>query len=130
MKVLDLGHAYSVDGYPHDHRLGELTFATQLVEFVKKVGDNFPGNRPPEHSGTNCQEILRVLIDRVKYLNQQKPSEENLDILLFLRLSLYKFEKRAARLKGVSFSNTSHIEELEPCKICGHIFDHDRSHQV
>ena len=132
MKVLDPGHSYQVDVYPHDPRLGVLPFAIQKIDFVKKVGENYPGNHPPEHPGTNLQELLRVLINRLEYLNNQNSADENLDTLSHLRLSLYLNEKRAARLKGIKFLNTPHIEELQPCKICGHIFPHDshaESHQ-
>jgi hypothetical protein len=62
--VIDPGHEYelaSLDG----EKAVRLTF-------VKRIGARYPGNKGPSYSGTNCQEVLRVLIDRagIVYLTQ------------------------------------------------------------
>lgn len=121
MKILDPGHDYLVDVYsPH----GTETNFEFGIGFVKKIGENFPGNEGAPKFGTNCQELLRVIIDRVKYLNKQKPSAHNRNIYQHLIAALAEFEIRAAHLKGQSFVPHEDIEDMKPCKICGHIFDH------
>lgn len=43
--------------------------------FVKREGEHFPGN-VGHYPGTTMQEVLRVLIDRAKYVNSQIPCLE------------------------------------------------------
>jgi hypothetical protein len=113
MRVIDPGHKYKVS---YLENKGEDT-----ITFVKRMGPGFPGNNS-EYSGTNCQELLRVLIDRVLYLDNQKSSKLNLIILSSLRVALWCFESRAAQLKGYSFSKPQkNIEKLPFCSYCGHI---------
>lgn len=115
MKALDNGHVYKLDSYDGDQ------YARILV-FMKREGDKYPGNKG-HYPGTNCQEVLRALIDRVKYLHAQIPCEENEQILLHLRGALFEFESRAAQRHGrtlmIPFAQPI---ELEPhCSKCGHI---------
>jgi hypothetical protein len=105
MKVLDRGHVYQVDVYDGD---GEL-----FIRFMKREGVGYPGNTGT-HPGTNCQELLRVLIDRVRYLDNQIQCEENKKIIDNLVEALLLFEIRAIRRHG-------NIEKLPTCSICGHI---------
>ncbi len=122
MRVIDPGHAYAVDIYNPD---GTPSITFDIDVFVKKIGPNFPGNMGKPLYGTNCQERLRVIIDRVKYLNEQDPCDENEIIISYLRQVLILFEIRAARLKGKKLPfNLVAVENIEPCKTCGHIFDH------
>ena len=120
MKVLEPGHIYWMEEYPYDAGDPPLGGAQPAI-FFKKVGDGFPGNAPPPHTGTNCQELLRVLIDRIQYLDNQIPCEQNKKILANLRDSIYQLEWRAAIRHGTELEFDDPIE-LEPtCKICGHI---------
>lgn len=103
MKIIDPGHCYEVDSYD-----GEMN---QLIDFMKRIGDKFPGNEGSSCPGTNCQELIRILIDRCKYLNNQIPCIET--------------EDRALRIKGLApIIWPLEIENLSPCNICGHIYPH------
>jgi hypothetical protein len=132
MKVLDPGHVYDLDwldGEPArdlrgvastqpDFRLDE----NRLI-FVKREGSGYPGN-VGHHPGTNMQEVLRALIDRVKYLDQQVPHYVNELIIEHLRMSLFYLEDRAAERhhREPTFDiDTPNIEELPVCVRCGHI---------
>ena len=115
MEVIDPGHHYrlhSLDGGLMVH-----------VAFVKRVGPGYPGNQPPAHGGTNLQEILRMCIDRVKYLDRQIHSDHNDRILEHLRWSILELELRAAARHGreLVISSPETIEEDETCPRCGHI---------
>ena len=116
MKVRVPGHSYRVDvfdGFP-----GE----TDRLLFVKRVGDGYPGNKNPAWAGTNCQEVIRVLIDRVKYLDGQIPHEMNTIIIASLRSALLAFEVRAAERHGRDLGDLPEEVEMEPaCTQCGHI---------
>lgn len=113
MTVLDPGHLYKLQSYDGDIAI--------LLQFMKRTGEGYPGNNC-SYTGTNCQEVIRVLIDRVKYLNGQVPDPRNTKIISMLRHCLYWFEERAADRHGRPFSRvTFEIEKYEPCKTCGHL---------
>ncbi|UGY15148.1 hypothetical protein HAP48_0042590 [Bradyrhizobium septentrionale] len=118
MEVVEKGHLYAVDGYDGAPQ--------SLIQFMKRVGEGYPGNEGRPHGGTNSQEVLRVLIDRVKYLNGQVPSRHNSLILSALRVALIKFELRAAELHGIEFPviDQGQPELRSTCPRCGHIVCH------
>ena len=119
MKILDPGHLYEVEEYDSNLSI------KQTRRYMKRIGDKFPGNKPPSYSGTNCQEEIRVLIDRVMYLNNQKPCLENKLIIENFRKNIELFENRALREKNLPRPIWPlEIEKLIPCKICGHIYPH------
>ena len=123
MKVIDAGHLYELQMYSP---VGEASkpFTKDYITYFKKIGENFPGNAGKAYSGVNCQEVLRVLIDRCKYLNNQKPCSETMEIISLLREALYQFEFRAARVKGALLPPIINIEDVLPCDKCGHIYTH------
>jgi hypothetical protein len=125
MKVIDPGHRYEVDVYdkgPHD-------IIYEDIRFMKREGDGYPFNKG-HYPGTNCQDVIRVLIDRVQYLQKQIECNENDRIIYYLRQALVKFEIRAARRHGISTLLSEGAvklldkPELIPvCKVCGHFLD-------
>ena len=114
MKIVDAGHVYRLDGYDG----GE----PQTLIFVKREGDGFPFNEG-KHGGTNCQEVLRALIDRTEYLFRQIPSAETQAAIECMKTALFMFEARAARRHGrhLDFADLHSAVRLNPCKTCGHI---------
>lgn len=100
MKVIDVGHEYDLDSYDGGEPM--------RLTFVK----------------TNCQEVIRALINRVQYLQKQEECGENRIIIELLRRSLYQFEVRAAEQHGrlESLVNLPFGIENEPtCLTCGHV---------
>lgn len=81
MKVTKEGHVYQVSNYDGN--------GVQEIVFVKR----FRGEE--NHKGTINQELLRVLIDRVQFLNTEMPWEGNTEILHHLRMALILHESRA-----------------------------------
>lgn len=113
MKVLDPGHYYELDHLDGDDH--------EYLVFVKREGEKFPGN-VGHYEGTNIQEVLRVLIDRVEYLDKQKPNTHNSFILYDLREALWMLERRAAMQHDRSFDiKMPDIEKQPVCGLCGHI---------
>lgn len=126
MKVADPGHLYelaTLDGND------ALDTPAEVLRFVKRVGDNYPGNVAPPYPGATSQEVIRALIDRTKYVDNQRKHGENQRVLRHLRMALYSLEKRAATERGewqsfydAAFSSPSGlIEDSEVCAKCGHI---------
>lgn len=115
MKVIDQGHHYDLAIYDEDDR------TTQHLLFMKREGPGYPFN-VGHHAGTNCQEVIRALIDRVKYLERQIECPENAVILAGLRSALLAFEIRAARRHGRELPGLPiEVENMPTCDVCGHI---------
>lgn len=114
MHAIDPGHLYSLDVF--DGEDGQRA----LLQFVKREGPGYPFN-VGHGPGTNCQEVLRALIDRTEYLQRQIPSAENIVILNSLRSALLGFEIRAARRHGRELEVGESIEAMQTCDQCGHI---------
>jgi len=121
MKVIDPGHVYEVDVYDGDNT------ETQRITFMKREGKGFPGN-VGHHPGTNCQEILRVLINRILYLNNQIPCDDNKRLIYNLRYCLLEFERRAIIRHGADDLYPMQlwdvddvpVENMLTCRVCGH----------
>lgn len=120
MKVMDPGHLFVLN-----HLDGE---GTSLLRFVKRVGDKFPGNEPPGYGGTTVQEVIRALISRIKYVDNQEPSLYNEDVIDDLRRALNTLECRAAfknnrltQYTEYAYHYDGYVEDMPVCKTCGHI---------
>jgi hypothetical protein len=117
MKVLDPGHSYLLDsldgGGPE-----ELTF-------VKRVGEKYPGNTTA-YSGTTIQEVARVCIDRLKYVDNQIPDDRNYYAMTLLREVIYSLEERAYDRHGIEFDLKwgGCIEDV-PVNSHGHLWKED-----
>jgi hypothetical protein len=138
MNVVDPGHVYDLDWLDgqaltmtiepeHTDRLVELELSPSFVQnrliFVKRDGPGYPGN-VGHHPGTNMQEVLRALIDRVRYLDQQVLHPNNTLILAHLQLAIFYLEERAAERhhREPTFDvDTPEIEKLPVCAKCRHI---------
>jgi hypothetical protein len=95
----------------------------ELLQFVKRQGARYPGNRS-HYPGTNCQEVIRALIARVKFLQGQAPDPHNQPIIQHLREALWLFESRAAERYGRELPPLHEfdcIEDEPACPGCAHI---------
>lgn len=97
IKVLDPGHVYQLPDIDHDHLLPRPEAHNQYLVFIKRSGGAI--QYEDEHHGTNVQSVVRVLIDRTKYLDSIIPAVENADVLYHLRMVLLSYEGRAWRRK-------------------------------
>lgn len=79
-KIIDPGHKYELLTLDGD--------LTQLLTFVKRHDpehpERFPGNTE-SHPGTTLQSVIRCLMERVTYLNNQIPCKNN--VAIFTRLA-------------------------------------------
>ncbi len=122
MKVLDPGHLYDLQTYsgnPSNHPIGFECH--KPLQFMKREGEGYPGNEG-HYDGTNCQEVIRCLIDRIKYLDKQIHDDRNITVISYLRRSLFLLESRAAaRHKRPVCLCLKDIEYEPTCSVCGHI---------
>lgn len=126
MRIIDPGHQYALD-----HLDGNLE---ELLTFVKREGSGYPGNQG-SHPGTNIQEVLRALIDRMKYLQSQIPCDNNLEVINHLRECIRLLEQRAAERHGRNTDALDYrarigrtIETLPTCAKCGHVLCEGECH--
>jgi hypothetical protein len=116
MEVVDPGHEYLLDILD-----GTLADNKESLIFVKREGPGFPGNIG-HHPGTNMQEVLRVLIDRLRYVNNQIHDNRNIITIKHLQEAIYQLECRAAARhhRVINFEQDG-IELLPTCPKCGHV---------
>jgi hypothetical protein len=122
MKIIDPGHEYILEG------VGDAP--AQRIVFVKNEGASYPGN-VGFHGGVLTQELLRVCIDRTKYLNAQGSCFETEHALAAMRQALAWYEVRAARCRGTHIEG-NHSDALDTavvCGICGHNQCHRDKHE-
>ena len=118
MDISEPGHIFNLDVL--DGNIQEtLTFVQR-----DDPPDKYPGNIG-HHPGTTMQEVLRALISRVKYLDNQIPCWQNKRLLNHLREGIEILEDRNAEKKGYSIykkvGETRDIEDIPTCPECLHI---------
>lgn len=113
MIINDAGHSYTLDCldeyYYHQH-----------LQFVKRVGDKYPGNAFSS-AGTTSQEVLRALIDRAYYVNNQLPSWYTRLGAILMKLTIWLFECRAAKIHGRGIPDMNEAVYGATCWKCGHV---------
>lgn len=114
MKPVIPGHVYDLASLDGEHQ--------QRLTFVMREGVNYPGN-VGHHPGTTSQDVLRVLIDRARYVYQQIPCIETEAAIRMMQSALLYIEIRAKRVKGKTLPlvTSAFIEKLPTCATCGHI---------
>ena len=87
MKVLKPGHRYSLPNF-------ENFQSSQELQFIDKVPGDEPGSLKTLADGTTNEEVLEVLIDRMKFLQDAFPCRENAIVITKLEESLMWLNKR------------------------------------
>lgn len=122
VRVLDPGHQYAL------HRL-DGGGCPEVLSFVKRVGEGYPGNGDVPYAGTTTQEVLRVLIDRTEYVDAQVAHPANEAVLKCLRRALWALERRAAERHGATIDDLMSLEscpeDIPTCPTCGHFYAHE-----
>lgn len=116
VRVLDAGHRYELGSLDGEH--------PQTLQFVKRCDAEkpwrFPGNTN-SYPGATLQMVIRALLDRVAYLQQQIWCPENLVITKLLQLTLWLLEARAARRhKRTYWHGLRYAAQSPLCLACGH----------
>jgi hypothetical protein len=98
MKVIDAGHRYELD---HFESYGLPGLPVQTLQFIKKEPIvNVDAELQTVTDGTTNEEVLRVLIDRMRYLQGRFACRENAIVITKLEEALMWLEKRTADRKS------------------------------
>ena len=114
MKVVDPGHYYTVRNF--DSKCKE----EQVILFVKRMGSKYPGNNSA-YSGTITQELLRVILNRLYYVNNQIWSPFTFCCIQLIKISIWLLECRAALKKGLFIPSIKESIYGIICYKCGHV---------
>lgn len=107
MKVITTGHKYELD---HLESYGLPGCPVQTLQFIEKVPVTEGAKElRTVNDGTTNEEVLRVLIDRVQYLNGKFPCRENAIVLTKLEEALLWLNARTAKrqARGVEGQHTA-----------------------
>lgn len=99
MEVLREGHRYKLANFEPTWEDG--SYPEQVIQFIEKVSkeEGF-SELVTLHNGTTNEEVLKVLIDRLRYLNNKFPCIENKLAIANLQIALFHLEERTKeRLK-------------------------------
>lgn len=111
MRVVEAGHVYELQNVDGPH--------SQVVRFVRRRDDEaalLPEDQRSE--GVLFQEVTRMLLDRINYLNAEAPCAENVEITECLRRVIQLGEVRAARR---TIEKYPMVERVDVCEICQHV---------
>lgn len=92
MKAILKGHSYV---------LKNLDGGTQALAFIKKqpVPNGKKGEMEVVQNGTTNEEVIAMLVDRMKFLNDSMPSRENVHVITLLEKAQMWLGKRTADRK-------------------------------
>lgn len=88
MKVLTEGHKYELANFENKDAAG------QTIQFIQKVPTGSDGQLETVSDGTTNEELLEMLIDRMKYLQAKFPCKENACCITHLEEGFMWLEKR------------------------------------
>jgi hypothetical protein len=87
MKILTPGHKYELINFESPESPG------QVIQFIQKTYAGY-GPLQTEHDGTTNEELLRVLIDRLRTMGEKLPCRENSIAITKCEEALLWLEKR------------------------------------
>lgn len=98
MKVITEGHKYELD---HFESFGLPGLPVQTLQFIEKVPAS-EGSKELRlvNDGTTNEEVLKVLVDRIQYLQGKFPCRENAIVLTKLEEAQLWLGKRTAERKA------------------------------
>lgn len=90
MKILTPGHVYQLDNFD------ELPSFDQVIHFIQKEKDLETGELKTISNGTTNEEVLYMLVDRLKFLNEKMESVHNVNAIHHLNEALNELNMRTA----------------------------------
>jgi len=90
MHIISAGHRYELENFENKDTKG------QEIQFIEKAPSGCGGELCTVNDGTTNEEMLRVLIDRIAYLDAKFPCKENSIVLEKLEEALRTLNLRTA----------------------------------
>lgn len=102
MKVITLGHKYELAHF-EDPATG-----CETIQFIQKsLSGKGGGDLKTDQDGTTNEEVLLMLIDRLRFLGEKLPSRENSIAITKCEEALLWLNKRTAERKARGVEGTS-----------------------
>jgi hypothetical protein len=99
MKILTPSHRYELENFEHPDQPG------QVIQFIEKAYAGY-GPMKTVNDGTTNEEVLRVLINRLRGLGEKLPGRENSIAITKCEEALMWLEKRTADRKSRGVEGT------------------------
>ena len=97
MKVLTPGHAYALDFFEDKEQPGQVLQFIQKERITKRPGsDEVVDELVTINDGTTNEEVLAMLIDRMRFLHDKLPSRETAIAITKIEEALMWLNKRTA----------------------------------
>ncbi len=111
-QVLDDGHVYRMPNLGVLQRDEFDPERHQELRFLKRSGGAI--QYAEEFGGLQTQTVMRVLIDRTRYLYNVLPCQESLRSIRYLQNALWEYEARAFRRKiqALNREQPAHVEDI------------------
>lgn len=93
----------------HKYELSNMESGSQVIQFIEKEVADSDGGLKTINNGTTNEEVLKMLIDRMQYLQQKQSCRENALVITKLEESLMWLEKRTADRKSRGVEGTVNI---------------------
>ncbi len=95
MKVITKGHKYELSNF--EPNLPDAPQQDQTIQFIEKLPNALDQTKlDTVNNGTTNEEVLKMLINRMNYLQDKFPCRENAIVITHLEESLMWLEKRTA----------------------------------
>ena|SRR2546426_10626024 len=91
MKILTVGHRYELDNFERKDQLG------QVLQFIEKVPVDGGTELETLRDGTTNEDVLRMLLDRLNYLQSKFPCRENAIAITHVETALLWLEYRTTK---------------------------------
>jgi hypothetical protein len=108
MKIITPGHKYGLAYFEPQEGMQEIQFIEKmpLPEGVDASGRTNPAQLVTVNNGTTNEEVLAMLIDRMKFLSVKLPSRETALAITKCEEALMWLEKRTAERKARNVEGT------------------------
>lgn len=99
---VDAGHTYELANHESD--------STQMLYFIKKEPvEDWSTELKTVHEGTTNEAVLEVLIDRLMFLDEKMPNEQNAKAIHKLQGALEMLNRRTAERKARGVEGTQEV---------------------
>jgi hypothetical protein len=102
MKIITPGHRYELENFEHKDTVG------QVLQFIEKqYANDSAGTLITRLDGTTNEEVLAMLIDRLKFLGGRLSCRENAIALTHIETALLWLNHRTSERKARNVEGTS-----------------------
>ncbi len=104
MKILEIGYKYKLDNFNQESE-------SQVISFVRREIDSETGELKTFNNGITNEEVIFMLLNRINYLDNKLPCEENKQVIGLLKQISLTLHKRTMNrhLKGIKGTNLNLI---------------------